>query len=221
MNYKFQWHLIARNWQPIVEGLLITYLVTVLSMAVCLVFGLVLALMRLSKQRWLSLIAQTYIEVVRAIPLYVFLLWIYFGLSVAFRITFQPLEAGVLALGLLTSAYTAEIYRAGIMAVPHGQSEAARALGLTQVQIYRDIVFPQAFRVILPSLANQFVGVFKGAAIVSLIGVADLMYFAREASLKHFRPFEFYSTAGAILIVSTIIFGAVVAIIERRMYWAR
>jgi His/Glu/Gln/Arg/opine family amino acid ABC transporter permease subunit len=221
MNYKFQWHLITRNWQPIVEGLLVTYLVTVLSMALCLVFGLVLALMRLSKYRWLSLIAQTYIEIVRAIPLYVFLLWIYFGLSVALGITFQPLEAGVLALGLLTSAYTAEIYRSGIMAVPPGQTEAAKALGLTQPQIYRDIVFPQAFKVVLPSLANQFVGVFKGAAIVSLIGVADLMYFAREASLKFFRPFEFYSAAGAMLIVSTLIFGAVVAVIENKMRWAR
>jgi His/Glu/Gln/Arg/opine family amino acid ABC transporter permease subunit len=221
MNYKFQWHLITRNWQPILEGLLVTYLVTVLSMALCLVFGLILALMRLSRQRWVSLIAQTYIEIVRAIPLYVFLLWIYFGLSVALGITFQPLEAGVLALGLLTSAYTAEIYRAGIMAVPPGQTEAAKALGLTQLQIYLDIVFPQAFKVVLPALANQFVGVFKGAAIVSLIGVADLMYFAREASLKFFRPFEFYSAAGAMLIVSTIIFGVIVSIVERRMRWAR
>lgn len=221
MNYKFQWYLIARNWQPILEGVLVTYWVTILSMALCLVFGLILALMRLSNRRWVSLIAQTYIEVVRAIPLYVFLLWIYFGLSVALGITFQPLEAGVLALGLLTSAYTAEIYRSGIMAVSRGQFEAARALGLTQPQLYLDIVFPQAFRVVLPSLANQFVGVFKGAAIVSLIGVADLMYFAREASLKFFRPFEFYSAAGALLIASTIIFGAVVAVIESKMRWAR
>lgn len=221
MNYKFQWHLITRNWQPILEGLLVTYLVTLLAMVLCLTFGLVLALMRLSKYRWLSFIAQTYIEIVRAIPLYVFLLWIYFGLSVALGITFQPLEAGVLALGLLTSAYTAEIYRSGIMAVPPGQTEAARALGLTQLQIYRDIVFPQAFKVVLPSLANQFVGVFKGAAIVSLIGVADLMYFAREASLKFFRPFEFYSAAGAILIVSTLIFGAVVTMIENKIRWVR
>jgi His/Glu/Gln/Arg/opine family amino acid ABC transporter permease subunit len=221
MNYKFQWYLITRNWQPILEGILVTYWVTILSMALCLVFGLVLALMRLSNRRWVSLIAQTYIEVVRAIPLYVFLLWIYFGLSVALKITFQPLEAGVLALGLLTSAYTAEIYRSGIMAVSRGQFEAARALGLTQPQLYLDIVFPQAFRVVLPSLANQFVGVFKGAAIVSLIGVADLMYFAREASLKYFRPFEFYSAAGALLIASTIIFGAVVAVIESKMRWAR
>ena len=84
-----------------------------------------------------------------------------------------------------------------------------------------DIVFPQAFRIILPALGNQFVGVFKGAAIVSVIGVADLMYFAREASLKFFRPFEFYSTAGALLIASTIIFAALVSIVERKVRWAR
>ncbi len=221
MRYKFQWHLITRNWQPILEGLLITYYVTVLAMALGLVLGLVLALMRLSRQRWVSVAAQVYIELGRAIPLYVFLLWIYFGLSFTLDITFEPLEAGVLALGLLTAAYTAEIYRAGIMAIDRGQFEAARALGLTQPQIYLDIVFPQAFRIILPALGNQFVGVFKGAAIVSVIGVADLMYFAREASLKFFRPFEFYSTAGALLIASTIIFAALVSIVERKVRWAR
>lgn len=221
MNYKFQWYLITRNWKPILEGLLITYTVTILAMVIALVLGLILALMRLSQQRWVSLIAQTYIELGRAVPLYVFLLWIYFGLSSALGIKFQPLEAGILALGLLTSAYTAEIYRSGIMAIGRGQSEAARALGLTHIQIYRDVIFPQAARIIFPSLCNQFVGVFKGAAIVAVIGVADLMYFAREASLKFFRPFEFYSTAGAILITSTIIFAAVVAVIERRVRWAR
>lgn len=221
MRYKFQWHLITRNWQPILEGLLITYYVTVLAMALGLVLGLVLALMRLSRQRWVSVAAQVYIELGRAIPLYVFLLWIYFGLSFTLDINFEPLEAGVLALGLLTAAYTAEIYRAGIMAIDRGQFEAARALGLTQPQIYLDIVFPQAFRIILPALGNQFVGVFKGAAIVSVIGVADLMYFAREASLKFFRPFEFYSTAGALLIASTIIFAALVSIVERKVRWAR
>ncbi len=83
------------------------------------------------------------------------------------------------------------------------------------------MVLPQAFRIILPAAGNQFIGAFKGATIVAVIGVADLMYFAREASLEFFKPFEFYSTAGAILIASTLAFAGIVALIERKMQWGK
>ncbi|GIK42871.1 MAG: glutamine ABC transporter permease [Chloroflexota bacterium] len=221
MKYKFQWNLITRNWDTLVEGLLVTYQVAVLAILLASVLGLILALMRLSPRRWLSFFAQAYIELGRTLPLYVFLLWIYFGLAVAVGITLKSFQAGVLALGLISAAYMAEIYRAGIMAVDKGQFEAARALGLNGLQIYGDVVLPQAFRIILPAAGNQFVGIFKGAAIVSVIGVADLMFQTRELSLKFFRPFEFYTTAGAMLIGSTLIFAALVALVERRLGWGR
>ncbi|MBI1879090.1 MAG: amino acid ABC transporter permease [Chloroflexi bacterium] len=221
MKYKFQWHLITRNWETLVEGLVVTYQVAALAIILASLLGLILALMRLSSRRWVSRIAQVYIEFGRTLPLYVFLLWIYFGLSVAVGLTLQPLQAGILALGLIAAAYMAEIYRAGIMAVDKGQFEAARALGLTVPHIYGDVVLPQAFRIIIPAVGNQFVGIFKGAAIVSVIGVADLMYHTRELSLKFFRPFEFYTTAGAMLIASTLIFAALLALLERRWRWGR
>jgi His/Glu/Gln/Arg/opine family amino acid ABC transporter permease subunit len=221
MKYKFQWNLITRNWDTLVEGLIVTYQVAALAIILASVLGLILALMRLSPRRWLSFFAQAYIEFGRTLPLYVFLLWIYFGLAVALGITLKSFQAGVLALGLISAAYMAEIYRAGIMAVDKGQFEAARALGLNGLQIYGDVVLPQAFRIILPAAGNQFVGIFKGAAIVSLIGVADLMFHTRELSLKFFRPFEFYTAAGAMLIGSTLIFAALVALVERRFGWGR
>lgn len=221
MKYKFQWNLISRNWDTLVEGLLVTYQVAALAIVVAAVLGLILALMRLSSRRWVSLLAQTYIELGRTLPLYVFLLWLYFGLAVAVGITLKSFQAGILALGLISAAYMAEIYRAGIMAVDKGQFEAARALGLTVPRLYGDVVLPQALRIILPSAGNQFVGIFKGAAIVSVIGVTDLMFEARELSLKFFRPFEFYTTAGAMLIASTLIFAALVAVLERKLRWGR
>lgn len=217
MDYDFQWNLLLQDWDLLLQGLLITYYVTVLAMALALVLGLILALMRLAPLRWVSLPAQAYIELLRTLPLYVFLLWIYFGLAFAMDIIFEPIQAGVLALGLITAAYMAEIYRAGIQAVDRGQYQAALALGLTIPQIYRDVVLPQAFRTILPAAGNQFVGAFKGAAIVSVIGVEDLMYWAREFSLEFFKPFEFYTAAGALLIASTLVFAGVVATIEHRM----
>ena len=221
MDYDFQWTLVYRDWDLLASGLLVTYYVTVLAMALALVLGLVLALMRLAQQRWLSMLAHGYVELLRSLPLYVFLLWIYFGLAFAADIIFEPIQAGVLALGLITAAYMAEIYRAGIQSVDRGQYQAARALGLTTPQIYRDVVLPQAFRTILPAAGNQFVGAFKGAAIVSVIGVEDLMYWAREFSLEFFKPFEFYTVAGVLLIASTLVFAGVVAIIEQRMRQGR
>lgn len=217
MTYKFQWNLISRNWDTLVDGLIVTYQVAVLAIILASVLGLILALMRLSSRRWMSLFAQTYIELGRTLPLYVFLLWTYFGLAVAVGITLKSFQAGVLALSLISAAYMAEIYRAGIMAVDRGQFEAARALGLNGLQIYGDVVLPQAFRIILPAAGNQFVGIFKGAAIVSVIGVTDLMFYSRELSLKFFRPFEFYSAAGAMLIGSTLVFAGLVAVLERKL----
>ncbi len=217
MKYKFQWNLISRNWDTLVEGVVVTYQVAALAIILASVLGLILALMRLSSRRWVSRLAQVYIELGRTLPLYVFLLWIYFGLSIALGIVLGPMQAGVLALGLISAAYMAEIYRAGIMAVDKGQFEAARALGLSVLWIYGDVVFPQAFRIVLPAAGNQFVGTFKGAAIVSVIGVADLMYYARELSLKFFKPFEFYTAAGAILVISTLVFASLVAVLERRL----
>ena len=221
MKYKFQWNLISRNWDTLVEGVVVTYQVAALAIILASVLGLILALMRLSPRRWVSRFAQVYIELGRTLPLYVFLLWIYFGLSIALGIVLQPMQAGVLALGLISAAYMAEIYRAGIMAVDRGQFEAARALGLSIPRIYGDVIFPQAFRIVLPTAGNQFVGIFKGAAIVSVIGVADLMYYARELSLQFFKPFEFYTAAGAILVVSTLVFAGLVAVLERRLRWGR
>ena len=221
MKYKFQWNLITRNWDTLLEGMVVTYQVAALAIILASVLGLILALMRLSSRRWLSFLAQAYIELGRTLPLYVFLLWIYFGLAVAVGITLKSFQAGVLALGLISAAYMAEIYRAGIMAVDKGQFEAARALGLNGLQIYGDVVLPQAFRIILPAAGNQFVGIFKGAAIVSVIGVADLMFHTRELSLKFFRPFEFYTVAGAMLIASTLVFAALLALLERRWGWGR
>lgn len=221
MKYKFQWNLISRNWDTLVEGVVVTYQVAALAILLASVLGLILALMRLSSRRWVSRLAQAYIELGRTLPLYVFLLWIYFGLSIALGIVLGPMQAGVLALGLISAAYMAEIYRAGLMAVDKGQFEAARALGLSVPYIYGDVVLPQAFRIVLPAAGNQFVGTFKGAAIVSVIGVADLMYYARELSLKFFKPFEFYTAAGAILVASTLVFAALVALLERHLRLGR
>ncbi len=215
MPYQFEWYLVARHWQPIVVGALVTYWVAVVSMALASAFGLALALAQ--RAPVVGRAARVYVQLMRAVPLYAFLLWLYYGLSVAAGLTLGPLVAGCLSLGLITAAYMAEIYRAGLRAVGRGQVDAARALGLSPVAVYRDVVLPQAVRVILPAAASQFVGVLKGAAIVSVVGVPDLMFFANWASLRYFKPFEFYTVAGAILVGSTVLVAGAVALLERRL----
>jgi His/Glu/Gln/Arg/opine family amino acid ABC transporter permease subunit len=213
--YQFEWYLVVRHWRPIAAGALVTYWVAVVSMAVAAALGLVLALAQPAPV--VGAAARAYVQLMRAVPLYAFVLWVYYGLSVGAGVTLGPLVAGCLSLGLITAAYMAEIYRAGLRAVGRGQLEAARALGLSSVAVYRDVVLPQAVRVILPAAANQFVGVLKGAAIVSVVGVPDLMFFANWASLRYFKPFEFYTTAGAILVGSTVMVAGGVALLERRL----
>ncbi|MDR7544929.1 MAG: amino acid ABC transporter permease [Armatimonadota bacterium] len=215
MPYQFEWYLVARHWHALAIGAALTYWVAVASMALAAALGLALCLAQ--RARVVGAAARAYVQVMRAVPLYAFLLWLYYGLSVAAGVSLGPVTAGCVALGSITAAYMAEIYRAGLRAVGRGQVEAARALGLSTIAVYRDVVLPQAVRVILPAAANQFVGVLKGAAIVSVVGVPDLMFFANWASLRYFKPFEFYTVAGVILVGSTVMVAGGVALLDRRL----
>jgi His/Glu/Gln/Arg/opine family amino acid ABC transporter permease subunit len=219
MPYRFDWKIITSNWQNFLHAAVVTYYVAALSMVFSMSLGLVLALMRNSRSRLVQAPARVYVGFFRSLPLYVFLLWIYYGFKVAFNLGLQAVEAAVLALGLITAAYMSEIYRSGLMAVDRGQYEAGVAVGLTTAQLYRKVVLPQVFRTVLPASMNQFVGILKGATIVGIIGVFDLMYFARTSAALTFKPFEFYSTAGVIFIASTLVFAALAGWLESRYRW--
>jgi His/Glu/Gln/Arg/opine family amino acid ABC transporter permease subunit len=215
----FDWNVLVRFWPAFLRATLVTYGVAVLAMLLALVLGLVLALMKLSRHKLFSVPAQVYIEIFRAVPLYVFLLWTYYGLRVTLDIGLAAVPTAVLSLGLITAAYMAEIYRGGFIAVRRGQQEAGLSVGLSPWQVLRYITLPQVTRVILPATVNQFVGVMKGATIAGVIGVFDLMYFARTQVALNFQPFEYYTIAGLILIASTLVVAGVATIIERRFRW--
>jgi His/Glu/Gln/Arg/opine family amino acid ABC transporter permease subunit len=201
---------------PLLHGTLITLEVAILALGVALVLGLPLALMRSSKLKILSLPAFLYIQFFRGTSLYVLILWVFFGLSIAFNINLQPFQSAVLCLGLLNSAYMAEVYRTGLGTVGFGQREAARSLGIAEVPIFRLVVLPQALRVIIPSAVNLFVDMLKDAAIVGVVGVWDLMKQADRLTKFHFRPFEFYTASAVIYFVVVFAFSRLVAVLERR-----
>jgi His/Glu/Gln/Arg/opine family amino acid ABC transporter permease subunit len=221
MEYTFDWKIITSNWQNFLNAALMTFNVAILSMLLAMTLGLVLALLRNSKNPIIQAPAHIYVGFFRSLPLYVFLLWLYYGFKVAFGLGLEAVQAAVLALGLISAAYMSEIYRSGFVAVDRGQYEAGASIGLSMGQLYRKVILPQVFRTVLPATVNQFVGILKGASIVGIIGVFELMYFARTSAALTFKPFEFYSTAGVIFIVSTLVFAAIAGWLESRYRWRR
>jgi len=215
-HFEFRWDMVAQRWDWLATGLGMTVYLTVVSMAVALVFGLILALFRMAKFRPLSLAAQLYIDIFRGVPLFVFIIWLYYGLPIVLGINFAPVTAGVICLSMQYAGWLAEVYRAGIGAIGKGQREAAMSLGLSPVQTFRDVVFPQTLRIIIPPIGNNFVGMLKDSSLVSVIGVFELVRQANLAVSLTFRPFEFYTTVAVIYIVLTRVLSHGTMMLERR-----
>lgn len=199
-QYQWGWYVLDpstdQGWSNVrflIAGFADTLTISLLSMVFAMCLGLLVALPALSRYRILRQINRLYVEVVRAIPVLVLLLWVYYGLPVLFDLTLNHFSAGVIALSLAESAFMAEVFRGGIQAVPRGQHEAAEALGLGYWQKMHRIILPQAIRQILPSLGNQFIYILKMSSLVSVIGLSDLTRRANELVVTEYLPLEIYT----------------------------
>lgn len=172
MNFTF----LEKYLNYYIKGAEITVVLAFFAVLLGTVIGLGLTLLRRSKIKPISFIAAAYVEFVRGTPLLVQIYIIYIGLPNLLGMDLSDMAVGVVALSLNSAAYVSEIIRAGIEAVDKGQMEAARSLGMTQIQAMWDIIIPQAFKNILPALGNEFISVIKESSMVSVIGVAELMY---------------------------------------------
>ena len=217
MGYEFHWEVISTYWTWIAKGLGLTLYISILSMVFALITGLLVALFRISKWLLLALFGRVYIEFFRAIPLIVFIIWFYYGLAMATGINFEPIMAGVICLTMQHGGYLAEIYRSGIQAVPKGQGEAAYSLGYSTSRTFIKIIAPQAFKIVIPPTANQGVSMLKDSALVSIIGVNELMRQSQIATSNTFRPFEFYTVAALIYIALAIMLSQLAQLTEDRM----
>ena len=175
MEYTFHFEVFETYWTWIAKGLWITIYISAISMIFALIIGLFISILRLSKIYILVLISRTYIEFFRGIPLFVFIIWLYYGLAMVSGINFDPITAGIICLSMQHGGYLAEIYRAGIQAVAKGQWEASFSLGFSIINTFIRIIFPQAVKIIIPPTANMFIGMLKDSALVSIIGVNELM----------------------------------------------
>lgn len=189
----------------LLSGLGTMAVISIVSFALSIAGGLVLASMRQSRSLPISLAAFVLIQVMRGIALYVLLLWLFFGLAAAGGFRFNPVPAGILALSLLNSAYMAEVFRAGYNAVPPGQKEAAMAIGLTRRAWFSRVHLPQVVQVTLPAAGNVFVDIIKDTSVLSVVGVMELLRESQRWAQFYALPFEFYTAAAAVYLTIVVL----------------
>ena len=205
------------NLKFMASGAYYTIIMSLTAILISVVVGLLVALPGLSKKRGWRLFNRTYVEIVRAVPILVLILWVYYGLPALSGITLNVFWAGVLALALSDSAFQAEIFRAGIQSIARGQYEAAQSISLNYRDTMRYVILPQAIRRILPALGNQLVYMMKMSSLVSVIGLQELTRKANELVVSEYRPLEIYTVLVLEYLVLILIVSAGVRWLERRL----
>lgn len=208
-------------WPLLMQGLKITLALAVSTVIVGLVLGMLLALAKMSPRPWLSRPAFAVTNLLRGIPEFLVLLIIYYGGSQLLGWLFgggdvSPFLAGLTALSLVFAAYASETFRGAFQSVPKGQVEAGRAYGFNGWQCFRHIQLPQIWKVAIPGLGNLWQGTVKDTALVSVIGLDDLMRKANQAAQGTREPFNFYLAASLIFLVITLVSMSLIAMAERR-----
>jgi polar amino acid transport system permease protein len=222
VSYVFQFGAVWQEFDKLLQGAWLTVRLSAITMVLGLVVGILGAVGKGSRWPLVRGLVQGYVEAIRNTPFLVQLLLVYLGLpSAGLRLT--PEQAALLAMVVNLGAYATEIVRAGIEAVPHGQIEAGRALGLGPVQIFRFVVLIPALRVVFPALASQFILVMLASSVVSVISAEELTAVADTIVARNFRSFEFYLVITGMYLALTLAFQAVFVLIERHYFarWSR
>ena len=219
-NYNWGWYAISpfnqlgsTNISFLISGLGFTVSVSIISIFFATLLGLLISIIGLSKLKFVRYINITYIEIIRSVPVLVMILWIYYGLPVLVGINFTAFTAGIIALSICDSPFLAEIFRSGFEAVPKGQNEAGTSLGMRFYERFRLIILPQAIKIILPALGNQFVYMLKMSSLVSIIGLNELTRKANELVVSQYRPLEIYT----FLVLENFVLILVISYLVRRM----
>ena len=203
-DHEWAWYILSpdkvnglTNLKFLLSGMGVTIYISVISIIISMILGFIVAIPSLAKNKFLTYINITYVEIVRAIPLLVLILWVYYGLPIMTGLSFSPFTSGIIALAISESAFQAEIFRAGI----------------NFYKRLRLVILPQAIKNILPALGNQFVYVLKMSSLVSIIGIADLTRKANELVVSTYRPLEIYT----FLILEYLILILIVSFFVRKL----
>jgi His/Glu/Gln/Arg/opine family amino acid ABC transporter permease subunit len=223
-SYTWGWYIFnplqdkgVSNLQFLAAGVWATVSVSLCAILLSVLLGTLVALAGLAPSRLLQRASRAYIELFRSVPLLVLLLWVFYGLPVIIGLQLGVFATGVLSLALSDSAFEAEVFRAGIQSVPKGQVEASKALGLSWIDQMRFVVMPQAIKVILPALGNQFVYVLKMSSLISVIGLQELTRRANELNVSEYRPLEIYTLLVVEYLALILLVSWLVRRLERKM----
>lgn len=197
------------------DGILVTFKVTIGAILLAIVFGLVAGLGRISSNRFINGTASLYVEIIRGIPLLVQLFYIYYALGRFVKI--PDIFSAIIAMAFCYGAYMAEIFRAGIQSIPKGQMEAALSLGMSRSQAMRQVILPQAFKIVLPPIGNEFIALLKDSSLVSILAVSDLLRRGREYASETFNYFETYTVIALIYLIMTLFFSKLISMMEERL----
>lgn len=212
IDLDYAWKILP----DLLSGSLQTVGITLVGFSIALIGGLILALMRRSRVRWMSWPATALIEFIRSTPLLIQVFFLFYVLP-DYGVTLSALTAGTVGIALHYSCYTAEVYRSGLNAVPQGQWEAAKALSFSQRDAYRVVILPQMIRTIVPALGNYLVAMFKDTPVLSAITVVELMLRAKNIGSQSFRYLEPVTMAGIFFLLISLVCATGIRKLEARL----
>lgn len=214
MNFSFE--VILHNLPYLADAAKWTLLLSVAGMAISVALGTLICAARVSRTALISRIAGVYISFFRGVPLLVQLLMFFYMLP-SIGIDLPAIAAAILAIGMCSAAYTAEILRGALQAIPRGQTEAAHALGIAPVSLWRRILVPQALRLGMPSLVNELILLVKVSSLASVVGISELTRTAQNITGETYRPLEIYLAAAAIYFIINLVISQLGLLAERRL----
>jgi ectoine/hydroxyectoine ABC transporter permease protein EhuD len=213
---QFSWQDVHDFMPFLLKGTWVTITITCVSMAISLIGGLVIGLARISRRKIVRLPATAFVDIIRGTPLLLQIFYIYYVLPL-YGIRLEAFQSGVIGLSMNYSAYLAEVYRAGIQAIPHGQREAAQSLGMSQALVMRRVVLPQAVRIVIPPIGNYFIALFKDSALVSVIAISELLRSGELLASTTYKHFEIFTMVAAIYMAISYPASWLVTWSERRL----
>ena len=216
-TYDFRWDIIPSNVDFLLSGMQTTLLISAITLVLAMLGGLIIAVMDMSRFWPARFFAVALGEVIRNTPILVQLLWVYYVLPIVFDVGISAFTALIIGLSLYSSAFIAEVYRAGIQAVPIGHREAAEVLGLSKAQAFRRIILPQAIRMTLPPLAANFVQLIKYSSLGAVISVSEITRRGMELSSSTFRPLEIFTFIAVVYFFICWPLTMSIRFLERRM----
>lgn len=214
---QFNWLGVIDYIPALLQGLYYTLLVSVVGLIIGFILGAIFGLGRISRSKIVYGISTAYIELLRGTPVLVQAIWIYFALPLIIGFNIPSLTAGIIVIGLNSGAYIAEIVRGAVQSVEKGQMEAGRSLGLSQHLTMRYVIWPQAFKRMIPPLGNQFIISIKDTSLLSVILVPELIFQGRLVASNHFNAVEIYTTVAIFYLVITLTLSKVLNIMEKRL----